>query len=285
MSIIEGFKIVLFSVASRYFIAAGLLWLIYYVLIRKKIAFKKIQLRFPESKDYKREIGYSFISMIIFAGVPSLVLFTPLRQYTQYYADIHAHSMLYFWLAFPLMFILHDTYFYWIHRAMHHPRLFKLFHLVHHKSTNPSPWAAYSFHPLESASEAFIFVILVVVMPITKIHLGIFFGFMILYNVYGHLGWEIYPKGFSKNWFGKWINTSVNHNQHHQYFKGNYGLYFLFWDRIMGTIRADYDTKFEEVKGRIAEKEQREISNKKQGITNEEVKEIFNAQHSMSNVQ
>ena len=48
----------------------------------------------------------------------------------------------------------------------------------------------------------------------------------------------------------KWINTSVNHNLHHQYFKGNYGLYFLFWDRMMGTIRSDYDERFEEVKTR-----------------------------------
>ena len=49
---------------------------------------------------------------------------------------------------------------------------------------------------------------------------------------------------------GKWINTSVNHNLHHQYFKGNYGLYFTFWDRMMGTIRNDYDQKFDEVKKR-----------------------------------
>jgi sterol desaturase/sphingolipid hydroxylase (fatty acid hydroxylase superfamily) len=27
-------------------------------------------------------------------------------------------------------------------------------------------------------------------------------------------------------------------------------LYFLFWDRIMGTIRPDYDEAFEEVKNR-----------------------------------
>ena len=55
------------------------------------------------------------------------------------------------------------------------------------------------------------------------------------------------PKGFSRHWFGRWINTSVSHNQHHQYFKGNYGLYFTFWDRLMGTIRTDYEQRFEEV--------------------------------------
>jgi sterol desaturase/sphingolipid hydroxylase (fatty acid hydroxylase superfamily) len=73
---------------------------------------------------------------------------------------------------------------------------------------------------------------------------------MIIYNVYGHLGYEIYPKWFSRHPLGKWINTSVNHNQHHQYFKGNYGLYFLFWDRLMGTIRKDYEDQFEAVGSR-----------------------------------
>ena len=73
---------------------------------------------------------------------------------------------------------------------------------------------------------------------------------MIVYNVYGHLGYELYPKGFAKNALGKWINTSVSHNQHHQYFKGNYGLYFTFWDRMMGTLRDDYGERFEEVTSR-----------------------------------
>jgi sterol desaturase/sphingolipid hydroxylase (fatty acid hydroxylase superfamily) len=78
---------------------------------------------------------------------------------------------------------------------------------------------------------------------------------MIVYNVYGHLGYELYPKGFNKHWLGRWINTSVNHNQHHQYFTGNYGLYFTFWDRIMGTIRKDYDQRFEEVTNKRKEPE------------------------------
>jgi sterol desaturase/sphingolipid hydroxylase (fatty acid hydroxylase superfamily) len=165
--------------------------------------------------------------------------------------------MLWFWLAFPAMFVVHDTYFYWMHRLIHHPRLFKSFHIIHHKSTNPSPWAAFSFQPLEAFFEAGIFVLLIVMMPLHLIHLFVFFLVMMVYNVYGHLGWELYPKGFSKHPIGKWINTSVNHNQHHQYFKGNYGLYFLFWDRMMGTLREDYDQYFEKVKSRDVVKSQR----------------------------
>ena len=43
------------------------------------------------------------------------------------------------------------------------------------------------------------------------------------------------------------MNTSVAHNLHHKRFNGNYGLYTLFWDRLMGTLRNDYDATFEEV--------------------------------------
>jgi len=234
----------------RYIFIAGLIWLIWYKFIRRNIAYKKIQLRLPSNRDYKREIGYSMLTITIFAAVPALMLLTPFRQYTQYYRDIDQHGRLYFWLAIPLMFLIHDTYFYFAHRLMHHPKLFKAFHLVHHKSTNPSPFAAFAFQPLEAVVEAGIFAILVMIMPMHPIHLLVFFFVMIVYNVYGHLGWELYPKGFSKHPIGKWINTSLSHNQHHQYFTGNYGLYFLWWDRLFGTIRSDYDTKFEEVKSR-----------------------------------
>jgi lathosterol oxidase len=242
----------LLLISLRYFIIATLAWLIWYVWRRNHITFKKIQLKFPSNKDYQREILFSMITIFIFSLVPTSMLLTSIRQYTQFYIYPGNYSIhtLYFWLAFPIMFILHDTYFYFTHRLMHHPKLFKAFHLLHHKSTNPSPFVAFAFHPLEAIVEAGIFVILLLIMPLCKWHLFGFFLVQMVYNVYGHLGWEVYPKKFNKNWFGKWINTSVNHNQHHHYFKGNYGLYFLWWDRLFGTIRADYDEAYEEVKNR-----------------------------------
>jgi len=238
-------------IGSRYLLIAGLAFLICYVLLRRVIAAKKIQDRFPARKDYAREIFFSLLTVFIMAFIPALVLGSPeMAKQTKFYMDIDQHSTLYFILAFPLMAIMHDTYFYWMHRLMHHPAVFKIVHLVHHKSTNPSPFAAYAFHPLEAIVEAGIFIVFVFTIPVHLYHLLFFFLFMIMYNVYGHLGWELYPKGFSRHWLGKWINTSVNHNQHHQYFRGNYGLYFLFWDRMMGTIRKDYEERFDEVKSK-----------------------------------
>jgi Delta7-sterol 5-desaturase len=242
----------LLDVAYKYFFIATPVFLIFYVLLKKSMLHKKIQLKFPNVKDYAREIGFSTLSIIIFAVPPLLLLENDAaRQHTTFYTNIHDHSTVYFVLAVPIMILMHDSYFYWTHRLMHSPVLFKMFHLVHHKSTNPSPWAAYAFHPLEAIVESLIFVIFLFTIPIHPIHLKTFFAFSLFYNVYGHLGFEIFPKGFNKNWFGKWLNTSVSHNQHHHYFKGNYGLYFIFWDRLMGTLRPDYDTTFDKLKTRV----------------------------------
>lgn len=239
-------------IGLRYFIFAGMAFLLTYVVWRTKLRGRKIQSRFPKNKDYRREIGYSILTIAIFAAVPVLLIFNDgIRPFTKYYTDIEQYGKLYFFSAFLIMLLLHDTYFYWMHRLMHHPALFRYFHLVHHQSTNPSPWAAYAFHPLEAIVEVGVVPLFLFLMPIHKLHLALFFLFMIIYNVYGHLGYELYPKGFSRSRIGRWINTSVNHNQHHQYFKGNYGLYFLFWDRLMGTIRPDYENYFEEVKSRV----------------------------------
>jgi len=238
-------------IGSRYLIITSIAFLISYVLLRRIIRSKKIQNRFPAIKDYVREIIFSILTIFIMAFIPALILGSPeIRSHTKFYTDIKQHGTLYFIIAFPLMAIMHDTYFYLRHRLMHHPAIFKFVHFIHHKSTNPSPFAAYAFHPLEAIVEAGIFLVFVFTMPVHLFHLLFFFLFMIVYNVYGHLGWELYPKRFSKHRIGKWVNTSVNHNQHHQYFKGNYGLYFFFRDRMMGTIRKDYDEKFDEVKGK-----------------------------------
>lgn len=239
-------------IGGRYFMIAGIAFTLFYLILRSRFFYRKIQHRFPKNTDYLREMGYSVLTICIFALVSIYLFSNPyISPHTTRYQNIADYGWVYYFMAFPIMFVMHDTYFYFTHRLMHHERLFKWFHLVHHKSTNPSPWAAYAFHPLEALVEVGIVVIFLFTIPVHRTHIILFFLMMIIYNVYGHLGYELYPKGFSRSTLGKWINTSVNHNQHHQYFKGNYGLYFLFWDRVFGTIRKDYDEQFESVKSRI----------------------------------
>ena len=245
---------VLLDVADKYYLIAGIAFLVFYIIPGKKISWKKIQPKYPRGKDYGREIFFSTLSILLFAMPPMLLLQNDhLRPHTTYYKDISRYGWVYFFAAFPLMLLIHDAYFYWMHRLIHHPRLFRLFHLVHHRSVNPSPWAAYAFHPLEAVLESMIFVIFLFTIPINSWHLFAFFVVSLLYNVYGHLGFELYPAGFNRHWLGKWLNTSVSHNMHHRYFKGNYGLYFMFWDRMMGTLSEQYDKTYEEVALRTKE--------------------------------
>lgn len=231
----------------RYFLIAGFAFIVFYIIFKKRWQHKRIQFKFPTQSDYIREISYSLITIIIFIAIGLIVFASPLRHYNQGYQDISTHGWLWWVTSIVLMILLHDTYFYWAHRAMHHPRYFKLLHLVHHKSTNPSPWAAYAFHPLEGIIEAGVIFPIAFLIPFHPTAILTFLLFMMVYNVYGHLGYEIMPKNFHLHPVGKWVNTSVNHNMHHKHFDGNYGLYFLFWDRWMGTLHPDYDKTYEEI--------------------------------------
>jgi lathosterol oxidase len=231
----------------RYLFIAFLGYLIFYIVFKKRWQHRRIQPKFPGANDYRRELGYSVLTAVIFTAVGYVTFLTPFRQFTQLYTAIDERGVGYFLLSIVMLLVVHDTYFYWTHRAMHHPAVFRFAHLTHHKSTNPSPWAAMAFHPFEAVVEALYVSIASLLFPIHPFAIAIFLLIMMTYNVYGHLGYELYPKGFSRSRVGRWINTSVNHNQHHQFFTGNYGLYFLWWDRWMGTIREDYDEVFDKI--------------------------------------
>ena len=246
----DRFLVILLIIFFRYLFFASIAFLIFYVWKRKDWSFKKIQSRFPVVGDYSREFLYSVSTALIFAGMGYLVFYGPFSKYNLIYKDIGDHSLAYFVFSIALILLIHDTYFYWAHRVMHHPKIFKYFHKVHHLSTNPSPWAAMAFHPFEAVVEFGIIAFVPYLFPIHPLAIFTFLLIMMIYNVYGHLGYELYPKGFSRSVVGKWINTSVNHNQHHEHFTGNYGLYFLWWDRWMGTLRKDYDEHFEAVKAK-----------------------------------
>ena len=228
----------------NYFKFATIAFVFFYRLFEKPLWFRKIQKKLPKLTDYRRDVYYSFIAIGIIAIINTITFFC-FGEYTNVYSDINKYSMGYYWFTWVWMFLLYDTYFYWMHRFMHHPKIFKHVHLVHHKSTTPSPWTAYALHPLEAVIVAGILPIIAFTLPVHGPALTLFFLFTVIFSVIEHCGFEIYPKGFHKTWIGRWVNTPVAHDLHHHKFHGNYGLYFLFWDRLMGTVREDYDETFE----------------------------------------
>ena len=233
----------------RYIIFSGTLFFIFYILRKNSWFHRKIQQKFPKKQNIYTEIGYSITTLMIFSFFILGIYFARINGLTQIYLEISEYG--WFYLLFSIVFLLvfHDTYFYWTHRMMHHPKLYPIVHRVHHLSHNPSPWAAFSFHPLEAVVE-FSVILIIFIVPLHPLALFIFATISISMNVIGHLGYEIFPKNFTKHPFWKWQNTSTHHNMHHQLVKCNYGLYFNFWDQLMGTNHADYHTRFDEVKSR-----------------------------------
>ncbi len=230
---------------TRYFIFAGIPFLIFYVLFPNYFSLNKIQDRWAKNKDFIREILHSMQTSVVIGLVVMAFVFTPLKYYSNIYTDISAYPTWWIPLSIAVALIVHDTYFYWMHRTVHHPKLYKTIHLMHHKSVNPSPWASYSFHFFEAVIEALIFPIIIFTLPMHPIALAGFGLSSFIINVYGHLGFEITPKWFRHTVFFEVFNTSVHHNLHHKKFIGNYGLYFRVWDRVMGTEHPDYVKEYD----------------------------------------
>lgn len=237
-------------ITLRYVIFAGVLYLIFYVWKRRDWFRFKIQQKFPKDKDIWREVGYSLLSMSIFAGVGLGIHLLHRAGYTQIYRDFSEHSFAYFAFTVVAFIVGHDAYFYWTHRLMHHKKLYPYVHLIHHKSHNPTPWAAFAFHPLEAVVEVGIVPIMVFLMPIHPLTILVWVLYMTSMNVLGHLGFELFPDGFASGKITKWHNTSTHHNMHHKFTTSNYGLYFNFWDRVMGTNHARYESEYDVVRER-----------------------------------
>jgi sterol desaturase/sphingolipid hydroxylase (fatty acid hydroxylase superfamily) len=209
------------------------------------VARRRIQPRVPGSADIRREIGYSLLTTAIYATVGLLVIWLERQGLLRFYGDWRQHSLVYAALSLPLLLVLHDAYFYWVHRLMHHKWLFRHFHHVHHRSRTPTPWAAYAFAPGEAVLMTIFVPLVALVLPVHHVVLFAFLAIMIVRNAMGHCGVEFHPRGWID---GPWdlLTTVTHHDLHHQRARGNYGLYFTWWDRWMGTEHADYRERFRE---------------------------------------
>lgn len=223
----------------RYFLAAGFVFTMLNVLFRKRLQQRKIQKQTPTRRQMWREFSYSLSTVFIFAGVGIATFFGPLRDTILMYTDIHKFGWSYAAISLVIVLILHDAYFYWTHRLMHYRYLFRYFHRVHHLSRTPSPWAAYAFAPPEALVQALFLPVIVLCLPLHPGVITAFLAIMIVRNALGHAGIEVFSQGFADWRFG-WSTTVTHHDLHHRYVNGNYGLYFTWWDRLMGTEHPAY---------------------------------------------
>jgi sterol desaturase/sphingolipid hydroxylase (fatty acid hydroxylase superfamily) len=182
--------------------------------------FKKIRIQETEratTHHFKHDLVFSASSFLVFAIMDVCLLYLASKGYTLLYFNVNEYGYLWLIASFFIVLFIDDMFFYWSHRAMHHPKLYKVFHRVHHESTDPSPLTAFAFHPSEAVVEQLMHVVLPFLLPL---NFGVLIAWQIfsqLNNVLAHLGYEVYPKGWVKLPLLQFKTASTHHNMHHQY--------------------------------------------------------------------
>lgn len=228
------------SFLVSYFIVVPIMFFYVYKYNKEKWAHLKIQKEFPAIKNILNDVGWSTVTIVIWTFFAWLILLLISKGYTNVYLSIHERSTLYFIFTIFLFSVLWDTYFYWAHKLMHSGEIiYKYTHATHHKTTNPTPFSIFSFNPLEAIIFGIYFVLICFSIPVNIYAVIVVFLINVLANIIGHLGYEFVDFKLSKKLDVIFIN-SIHHNVHHKYGYSNYGLYFPFWDKIMGTFHHKY---------------------------------------------
>jgi ring-1,2-phenylacetyl-CoA epoxidase subunit PaaE len=228
-------------------------FLIIWVLFGKKLSNRKIQLSKRAGwLQIKEEIGVTLLSFMGSTIFTILLLTLKDSGIIRFYADAGRYGLWYEVLAVVTMLLISDTWFYWSHRAMHHPSIYKYVHALHHKSLDVNPYTSTSFHTIEALWLTVWILPLVLVMPISMTALGVMQVLGTFNNLKSHLGYELFPKFFSVPPFNMLV-TATNHSLHHTQYNGNYGLFFRFWDIACDTELNTTDSTFQEVHQRTNE--------------------------------
>jgi len=224
---------------ARYFAVAGLFYWLLWGRPEEKVRARRLSPTRPTRKVVLFEIQMSLLSSVIYAAPGAVVIEAYKHGGTAIYNGAPGLGD---WLWAPvsifLFLLLHDAWFYWSHRAMHHPKFFRAMHLAHHRSRYPTPWAGFSFHPWESIISAWLLPLAAFFIPI---HVGAVFFlliFMTVISITNHAGWEIFPRALTDGAVGDHVITASHHNVHHTDYNANFGLYFRFWDKIMKTDKG-----------------------------------------------
>ena len=229
---------------ARYAVVAGLLWLVLHVWARQRLAHRLI-CEWPTRRDLRRELAYSFSTLLVFAALGVVVVAGLVQGQMVIYGKPERYGWWWLLLSLPALLLWHDVYFYATHRLLHTRWLFRHVHGVHHRSRQPSPWAAYAFHPVEALVNGLVLPLALLMVPLHWAVVLLFSLHQIVRNAHGHAAVETLPRGFTRHRLGRHFTTTTHHHLHHETAQGHYGLWFTWWDRWCGTERADYHARFD----------------------------------------
>ena len=212
----------------RYFLlAGGAYWLSYTSGQLARLDLKKRQL-------IKKDITLSIAATIASAICAALVMTVYDSGSTQLYSSTEKYGIAYLFISFFGVILLQDFCYYFLHRGFHHPSVYGWLHRGHHRSKDPTPWTSFALDFPEALIQGLFLVAITFIVPLHFAVLALWLITMTIWSLVTHLGFELFPN-FPDRWMGKWLISSNHHALHHRQYTKHYGLYFTFWDRLLGT--------------------------------------------------
>ncbi|XP_008400998.1 methylsterol monooxygenase 1 [Poecilia reticulata] len=128
--------------------------------------------------------------------------------------------------------VVEDTWHYFLHRILHHRRIYKYIHKVHHEFTAPFGMQAEYAHPLETIILGAGFFIGIMIFCNHVFFLWAWVAFRLLETIDVHSGYDIplNPLHLIPFYAGARF-----HDFHHMNFVGNYSSTFTWWDKLLNT--------------------------------------------------
>jgi Delta7-sterol 5-desaturase len=195
-------------------------------------------------KSIQKDIKLSVVSSVVFALGAASVMLAYNAGLTRLYIDIKNYPLWYLGASYVFAIILQDTYFYFLHRLLHHPRLFRWWHRGHHQSNHPTPLSSFAFDPLEAVSQLLFLVGIVFILPLHFITMIALLSTMTAWGIVNHLEFDRLPTNFPHHWCARWFTGPAHHAIHHRQYEFHHGLYFTFWDWQLGTQAPKYKQEF-----------------------------------------
>jgi sterol desaturase/sphingolipid hydroxylase (fatty acid hydroxylase superfamily) len=229
---------------ARYAVFATAVWALLWIVLKRPLARRRIRPERPPARQMVTEFLYSVRSTAVFATIslgPAIALKAGWMN-----GDQIAKSWCepWFWTSLVLMIVAHDAYFYWVHRLAHNRGLFRWVHRRHHLSHNPTPFTAYSFDLPEAVLMGSFVPLWVLLVPTQWVVVDLFVLHQIVRNTLLHCGIELMPARRDGRPLFDWMTTTTHHDLHHGRMGWNFGLYFTWWDRLMGTENPQYHARF-----------------------------------------
>jgi lathosterol oxidase len=227
-------------IALRYL---GIAWAAHALIWRKdgRVAGRRLNRDAPRPAVIRHELKLSILSSWIYALPAALALEVFKHGGTLMYLDVDRYGVAWLFASAAIYLVIQDTWYYWLHRAMHLGWLFRWTHAGHHRSRQPTAFASFSFDWTEAALNAWLLPALVFFVPVHPAVLLTLLMVATLVAVLNHSGSEVLPPWVVKGPIGWAMISATHHSVHHTHYGTNFGLYFRFWDRLMGTDRMPAD--------------------------------------------